>query len=254
MKKIINLFFILSVFYSGCINNGKRIKKGEYILTGNFINDSIPNGTIKFYDTLGKLQSIKNYKYGFLNGISFFYYPNGNIHNIINFEGGKELGYKLIYDTSGHLIYKTYFYYGKEIGPVYSFDNNNITEYSFNNFEDDILYFCSYDSNTNRYSYPSDKYLIKANTSVVSFNEKEGVNIFLYVFNPPKLKLSYSICYFNNLDNVIKSFPIPQTSFFYQGFFEKTADSLRLGILLNKYDSISNKEVVIIKYLKNSYP
>ena len=120
-----------------------------------------------------------------------------------------------------------------------------------------LINFLNDDSSTLRASEfkpKFDKYLIKVATTEVTFNGKDGVNVFLYILAPPKIKLSYQICDFNNNDSVIHSFSVPQSSFFYQGFFEKRGDSLKLGVLLNKYDSLSKKEEVIIKYLKTSYP
>lgn len=258
MRPFISIIFILFIIHSSCTYNNKKqkkIKKGEYTLVGNFINDSIPEGIIKFFDTKGNLHSIKKYNCGLLDGESIIYYSNGKLLSRVNYEEGKEMGFKSIYDSSGHLIYKSNFFYGQEIGSVYSYDTlKNVTEYSFNNFEDDLLYYCSYDSIGKTYTYPGDKFLIKANTSEVSVNGKDGVNVFLYIFNPPKLSLNYSIAYFNKNDSVMESFPILQSVFFYQDFYEKSTDNFKLGILLKKFDSLSKKEEIIIKYLKTSYP
>ena len=187
--------------------------------------------------------------------MSYTYYSNGKIQSSLRFEGNKEIGFKSIFDSLGHLIYKSNFFYGKEIGDVYAYDTfNTVTEYSFNNFEDDILYYSRYDPNSKKHSYPGDGYLIKATTTMVSVNGNDGTNVFLYLFRPPKLRLNYSIAYFNQRDSPLYIFPIVHSSFFYQGFFERKTENLKLGILVNKYDSFSKKEEVIIQYLKTSYP
>lgn len=204
LKRKIKYFIIIMALSASCTNKNseKTIRKGEFTLIGNFSSDLVPEGTIKFYDSLGNLRSVKNYKNGLLDGESYTYYSNGKSQSSLRFEGNKEMGFKSIFDSLGHLIYKSNFFYGKEIGEVYAFDTfNNVTEYSFNNFEDDILYYSKYDPDTKKYSYPGDSYLIKANTSMVSLNGHDGASVFLYLFRPPKLRLSYSIAYFNQKDS-----------------------------------------------------
>ena len=96
--------------------------------------------------------------------------------------------------------------------------------------------------------------MINANTSEIILNEVDKLSVFLYLYNPPKLRLNYKICYFNKNDSAVKQFDVKVSDFFYQGTFEKGNDSLRLGIMLNKYDSVTKKEEIIIKYLKSIYP
>ena len=258
MRPVSILYLLVMLFFNvGCGNSGSKVRKMKdgFILEGNFIDDSIPNGVIKFYNFNGKLHSIKKYERGVLNGESLIYFDNGSIYNMVTFENGKEIGYRQVYDTLSNLIYKSNFYYGREIGHVFSYDSaNNVLEYSFNNFEDEILYYCSYDTEKKRYVYPSNDHLIVANTSEATASGQHGINVFVYLFKPPKLRLNYSIVYLDKADSIVDAFPISSKSFFYINFFEKKSDSLKLAVMLNRYDTLSMNEEIIIKYLKMSYP
>ena len=56
MNLKLKLIFIILLINVGCNNsNEKKITRGEFVLFGNFIHDSIPDGTIKFYDKSGIL-------------------------------------------------------------------------------------------------------------------------------------------------------------------------------------------------------
>lgn len=259
MKPIFNLFiFILNLclFISACSEKKERtIHKGDYDLTGNFIKDTILDGAIKFYDTAKKLVAIRWYSNGILNGNSMSYYRNGNIHDSSFFINNNKNGFNYIFDSLGHLVYKANYYYGKQIGPVFTYNmSNEILEYSFNNFEDDILYYYSYDTLNKKANYPDDKYLIKVNTTETIEDGHEGVKVFLYIFNPPHLKLTYKICQFDLENTLVDSTIITKNKFYYEKFYKKTNDTLRLTLMLNKYDSLAHKEIVIAEHLKTSYP
>ena len=252
MKTLLILLFIIA----GCKSNKeKKIHKGEFDLVGTFINDTILNGNIKFYDKFKRMVAIREYSNGMLNGKSISYYTNGNIHNSCFYVADKQTGYDYIYDSLGHLVYKSNFYFGKQIGHIYSYSQSNIIiEYSFNNFEGNILYYYSYDTVAKREYYPNDKFLIKVGTTEATEDENEGVNVFLYLFSPPHLRLNYKVCYFNFENKVVDSFIVPKNNFYFEHFYKNPTCNLKLGIMLNKYDSLSQKEIVIVEQLKTSYP
>jgi|694.fasta_scaffold56833_4 hypothetical protein len=255
MKQILFGLIIFFWFQSCKANKEKRIHIGDFDLVGNFVSDTVPNGTIKFYDTLNKLVAIRNYTRGVLNGNSMGYYNNGNVHDSSFFIYDFKNGYDYLFDSLGYLKYKANYFFGKQIGPVYTYDRlKNVIEYSFNNFEDDILYYYQYDTVIKKANYPDDKFLIKASTSEYIRDGQEGVKIFLYLFQPPHLKLSYKICHFNKANNVVDSFIVPMNNFYFEKFYKLPPDSLKIGILINKYDSLSKKEIVIMEQLKTTYP
>ena len=154
----------------------------------------------------------------------------------------------------GNLNYKANYFYGKQIGPIFTYSGSKIIEYSFNNFEDNILYYYSYDTINEKEFYANEKFLIKASTSEIIQDGKDGIKVFLYIFNPPQLRLNYKICYFDLGNRIIDSFVVPTNDFYYEHFFEKPKTNCNLGILLNKFDSSLKKESVILEYLKSSYP
>ncbi|MFN0082451.1 MAG: toxin-antitoxin system YwqK family antitoxin [Ferruginibacter sp.] len=255
MKNILIGVILIFLTESCDYNNEIRISKGDFDLVGNFINDTIPNGLIKFYDKYNKLAAIRNYKNGLPDGISINYFQNGFVNDSCNYLNGYQNGFNCIYDSLGNLTKRTYYIYGKQIGPVYTYNSSNlITEYSFNNFENDILYYYSYDSNTKKEYFPNDKFLLKATTEEITSNGEDGINVFLYLIQPPHLKLNYKICHFNKMDKVVDSFNLPTNNFYFEKFYKIPPDSLKIGILINKYDSTTKKEVVIIEQLKTSYP
>jgi antitoxin component YwqK of YwqJK toxin-antitoxin module len=65
--------------FSSCDNKKiKRVIVDDVIAEGEISNDTVFNGTIKFYDTgTGKLVETANYKAGILDGERTTYYDNG---------------------------------------------------------------------------------------------------------------------------------------------------------------------------------
>ena len=255
VSKHIVLALTICHFLLGCFGNKeKTIHKGDFDLVGHFMNDTILNGAVKFYDKSQKLVAIRTYSNDILNGYSTTYHSNGNTHDSVIFINNSEIGFNYIFDSLGHLIYKANYFYGKQMGPVFTYSANKIVEYSFNNFEGDILYFYSYDTATKKEYYPSDKFLIKAGTTEVSVNGKDGITIFLYIFTPPHLRLKYKICQLDFENKIVDSLIIPQSKFYYETFYNKPGNNSKLAIVVNKYDSLTQKENVIMEYLKTSYP
>lgn len=251
---------IVSLILCSCSDNNiirfKEQKKDSTVLSGTFIYDSIPHGIVKTYNFNNRIISIENYRYGVLEGeAKYFYEQNGIIKVKTNFESGMQSGFKYTYNSTGKLLSKTNYFFGKGIGPYMSFDTSgNIFEYTFLNFENDMLYFCSFDKKNNAYTYPSEAYLIKATTEPRLVDGKNMLYIFLYLLNPPKLKLEYRICSTDENDSLITLKQVFSNNFYYEYYFTlKNADQ-KVAIVLDKYDSLTQKKSVIIKYLKTSYP
>lgn len=235
----------------------KKVKKGLNTLSGKYINDTIPHGIIETFDALGHIVSKENYKYGVLDGEAVYYYKErGTIKVKANFVNGLQAGMKYAYDSSGNLINAVNYYFDKEIGSDFSYDSlGMITEYSFQNFETDMLYYCYFDNKSKKYVYPSDAYLIKAKTQIVLINNKdEMLSIFLYLLNPPKLRLEYRICVSNEKDSLLTVKQAPSDNFYYEYSLRLRDNKQKVAIVLDRYDSALQKKMIIIKYLKTTYP
>lgn len=254
------VILVLSFFFFSCSNENpvqfKKIKKGTTLLSGTFINDTIPHGRIEIFDEQNRIISIKNYKFGMLDGESTYYYSNtGRIKIRTNYIMNQQTGYKITYDSSGNLISKTNYYFNKQIGPDYSYDSSGrVCEYSFLNFENNMLYFCSLDKKKNTYIYPSDAYLIKATTEPLSIDGKDKLYIFLYLPNPPKLRLTYSICATNEKDSLITVKEVPSSNFYYEYYLTLRDNKQKVAIVLDKYDSSLQKRIIVRENVKTSYP
>lgn len=255
----LSLFITLIIFHSCSENNSTRIKeqkKDSKILSGSFINDTTPHGTIKTFDSNGRSIAIENFYYGKLEGEAIYYYEKtGTIKIKTTFRGGIQSGFKYTFDSLGKLLSKANYYFGKEIGPDILYDSiGNVSEYSFQNFENAILYYCYFEKSKNKYTYPSDTYLIHTTTELITINNKGKLYIFLYLLNPPKLSLQYRICTTDKNDSLITVKEILSDNFFYEYYLTLSNDQQKVAIVLDKYDSLTQKKSIIVKYLKTSYP
>src|SRR4051794_12941420 len=115
------VLFLISFYFFSCENKEKniRIKRGDYILTGHAIDDSILTGTINYYDSSNLLTSQVTYYNNYKQGLAINYYANGIKQDEVNYSLGKMNGYHLSFDSTGDIAYEDYYYYGKQIGPVY---------------------------------------------------------------------------------------------------------------------------------------
>jgi len=85
-------------------------------------------------------------------------------------------------------------------------------------------------------------------------NGKDRLDIFLYIINPPKLRLKYIICATDNKSSLITIKKVPADNFFYEHFLDLKSIKQKVAIVVNKYDSTMQEKRVIIKYLKTAYP
>lgn len=254
------VFVLLTAILSSCSDTSRgrfvEIKRGSLTLVGSFVNDTVPHGLVNTFNSLRQLVSKENFQHGILNGEAIYYHEkSGNIKVKTNFIGGVQSGVKFSYDSLGRLLSKTNYYYGKEIGPDFTYESTGeLSEYSFVNFENEILYYCSFDKQENMYKYPSDSYLMRVTTEPVTIDNSEKLHIFLYLFNPPKLRLEYRICSINEADSLITLKSVPSDNFYYEHYLTLRNAQEKIALVVDKYDSIQEKKTVIIKQLKTSYP
>src|SRR5690348_13972875 len=110
--KFFSLLFLLSIL--SCNDDSKIAKHhvGKFLVEGHFLNDTIMDGRMKYYDESGKLISRINYQKGIKQGISVNYYLNGNVYDSVNFDQGFKNGFHYIYDSTGKLEYFDFYLRG----------------------------------------------------------------------------------------------------------------------------------------------
>lgn len=245
----IYLYILIHFFLFGCKEKVEVIFDGQYKIIGDIRHDSIWEGEMKFYDLDNRLVAKKNYRNNVLMGPSLRYNIEGIVIDSVNFIEGKKTGLEYVYNDAGEIIQIQNFFSGKEIGSTYTFDKGKIIEYSFNNFENKVLYYSSFDSKTREYYFPDDIYLANASIHSVTIDGKYGVNIFLYLILPPKLRLNHCIYKYDSLNNVIDSSIVPHKGFYFEKFFPVENNEQKFAIHIHKYDSLLKKETIIVKNL-----
>jgi antitoxin component YwqK of YwqJK toxin-antitoxin module len=155
--KNINLYFLplLTILFS-CTQ--KRVDNKSYIITKdglgniqseiNYINDTIVNGTAKYYYKNGKLNDEINYVNGLKNGIHKHYSEDGVLESVINFKNGLQDGYAYWYFKNGKVESKSFWLKGKSFGDAYYYYSSGLLEsYRSFDFQEHNRYLIKYDSN-----------------------------------------------------------------------------------------------------------
>lgn len=254
-KTFFYIIIITRLVFLSCKEKNREIYDGEYRIVGKINTDSVWNGEMRFYDIKSnKLTAMRTYKDGILTGPSIRYNDEGKVIDSVSFTLNKKMGYNYVYDNSGQLLQKVNFFYGRQIGATYTFEDSNIIEYSFQNFENNILYFYSFDPKIGEHYFADDSYLANSSVSECTIDGVEGISIFTYLITPPKIKISHCIYRYDSLNHIIDSFKIPHNNFYFEKFFPIKNKNENFVISINKYDSVKQKETVIINKLKSQYP
>lgn len=256
MGRLICIFICFSISIVGCISKEKmkRISVGEYDMEGEFINDSIPNGLIKYYlPKTNILVASKEFVNGILNGKSTNYHES-RVIQIVNFKFGSENGFGYIFDSSNSfLIQKSYYLMGKRIGPSYSYDSiGNLMSFEFKNFENEVLFSVDCNSIAGKcYSDDLEK-LENLNVNESIFNNERRLRVFLYLIYPPKNEVSYQFKYFDKFEKVLDSISIPkrEAQIYWEQYLSYPTDGQKLALVVNRYDSVIKKSQTMITYIE----
>lgn len=252
--KIYGLIAIVTFFLS-CKVNRKEFFDGEYRIIGQTKQDSIWDGPMEFYDLLSnKLVAVRTYKDGLLSGPSVRYNDSGRIIDSANFIIGRQAGYNYVYNDAGQILQKKNFFYGRHIGDSYTYKNGDVIEYTFENFENKILYYYSYDPKTKEYYFADDDYFLNSFSNEVTVDGVDGVTIFTYVIVPPKLRMKYRIYKYDALNRVTDSCILPFNNFYFEKFFPVKSDKEIFEVHINKYDSVHKTETLIVNKIKTHFP
>jgi hypothetical protein len=186
---------VLIGLFSRCMENKDRDGRREidnYLAEGKFLNDSVPDGEVKFYDKQGKYLMAKSvYLNGKKNGLTINYFENGKIKDSLFFSEDIPNGPSYFYDSLVELSFSMYHFYGLTLGPIVYYQNGKPNRYYFTDFENNYLMECKYDSSENCtfFSYNNQPII----SEVLDVQRKHKIRLLYYLPNPPNFAVSYSI-------------------------------------------------------------
>jgi antitoxin component YwqK of YwqJK toxin-antitoxin module len=173
-------------------NKVTTIRKGNEIIKGQIVNDSIFHDTIYYYDLQRNLTAKKYFTNGIQDGIAIDYYENNNPMIISNFNDGLKNGFNSFYKENGKCFYRDFYYYGLPVGPAIYYKENEVPErYFFISLENRTLVIIDYNK------WVGVTNLVESLINFTSEIQQEGsqkeVSILLYLIRPPKIRLDYSV-------------------------------------------------------------
>lgn len=248
-------YLILFLLVLGCKEKSrfnKSIQRGDLIITGHFLNDTILDDTISYSILDGKLIRKEFYVNGKQNGWQIMFYSNRSIKAYELFENGLKNGDSYYFDTLGRLVYSDFSYYNLTVGPVIFYDTSgNPNKYFFSNLQNEDLLVIDYKNWKGVSSIVSS--CINFTSNKIKLEDgSSGIQIILYMINPPRLSFEYSVVK-SKLNNADKGFTTLQTvkkDFPFKVLELPLLDSLEeYSIMLTVYDSLINKKTVIYKSL-----
>ncbi len=254
MKKIVAIVLIGVLVISCTQEEDSRkyvntiIESNGILIKGKMSSDSLFDGRVDYFirDTLVAFRTFQN---GAANGKSVSYYPNGVIKQLSNELNGKVDGVSLLFNQEGNILRSQFYFQGRLMGPQVVYDSNgNASNYEFLNFENDVI--CGINYSLKNVTIQNGKLLYPTFTNL-NIDGNDFTRIFLYLFNPPKLKCVYSICTVDdangsNLDVIEK---IDSDSFFYERDYPVIINKYYC-VKVDVYDSLNASEKVFIEVFK----
>src|SRR5882672_12013545 len=136
------IFFTIIIITMSCRNDieNSKHKVGPFLVEGHFIDDSVMDGEMKYYNSMAKLVTVINYQKGIKHGASINYYLNGKTYDSIFFYYGLKDGFHYIYDSTGKLSYIDFYSKGHNFGPQFYYSNGKLEKYYYNEFEKEPIY------------------------------------------------------------------------------------------------------------------
>lgn len=256
-KELFNITISIILFIMiGCnTESPKKIRAGNFEMEGIFLDDSIPDGIIKYYElSTGNLIGSKEFIKGVLNGKANNYY-NSQIIQTINYKNGIESGFAELFDSSkGYLKRKDFYYYGRKVGPSFIFDNKgSLLSYDFTSFENKVVYSVERDSISEHYYSDPIESLETISVNEAIFNGEKRLRVFFYLIYPPKTRVDYEVVYLDKVENKIDSLLIPNaaSNFYWEGYLKYPAMDQKAAIQIRRYDSLSNKNQIMLTFLES---
>jgi hypothetical protein len=247
-----NYFIFSIIFFFSCKEEGMKksvtIRRGDTILKGNIINDTLFNDTIKYYNLNNDLVSVKVFKNGKEDGISTDFYSNGRPMIVASYSNGLKNGLNVYYDSLGKCFYKDFYYYNLIVGPILYFDKEGKPKrYFFSNLQNETLLQIDYEKwNGIRDIYSN---CINFTSNTLRQDSTKEIILFLYIIDPPKLSFRYSIFKkkkasesgFVEIKEIKSNLPFAQIT------LPVLPDDEQYSVGVNIYDSIFKKRSIIYK-------
>lgn len=113
MKHSLIIAFFLTMLFACSSRHNKIIesypdgkKKSEFIYRkeGDIIGDSLINGQLSLFDSLGNLAQTDDYAGGKLNGKEIWYYPDGKIWRLTTLRNDSAVGFEYVFDENGDTL------------------------------------------------------------------------------------------------------------------------------------------------------
>lgn len=198
MDNKVQLILGLVLILTGCnhsnenqTNYSKKVIKGNGFVEAFFINDSIIEGEASYYDEMGQLERKTMFKKGKKEGVALEYYSNGQVRDSVNYCYDLKNGPHYVFDSLKKFVYQDYYFFGKLIGGKTRFKNGFVDNFTFSNFENTTLFYCTYDSigSINRFGGE----VINAYPFSSKLNGFQAIGVFSYLIYPPTVNVTYSL-------------------------------------------------------------
>jgi hypothetical protein len=230
--------------------NNVTIKKGDVIIKGDIINDTLFNDTIKYYDLNNELTGVKFFKNGKEEGRSIDFYSHDRPMIITSYSNGIKNGYNEYFDTSGKRIYRDFYYYDLIVGPIIYYDKlERPKRYFFSNLQNETLLHIDYEKWNGIKDVISDCINFTSNT--IRGDTTKETNLLLYLISPPRLSFAYSIFKKKKVSDAgfIEIKQVKSDQPFIQITLPNLPQDEHYAVGLNVYDSILNKQTIVYKDL-----
>ncbi|HYJ64253.1 MAG TPA: hypothetical protein VEV62_10950, partial [Parafilimonas sp.] len=119
MKKVALMAFILFAIIDCSNHEIKKKKIGNDLVEARFIDDTLIDGTAKFFDMNGNIESKANFLRGLKNGYAVNYYKNGVMKDSMYYINNLLNGFFYSFDSLGVLLFKGNYFHGLSVGDQY---------------------------------------------------------------------------------------------------------------------------------------
>jgi len=246
------LVYFCSIFLIACNNDDKRkfisVKKGQTVMKGVAIRDSIFDDTVFYYNEDDKLLRKELFENGKVNGISINYYENGNPMIVEYYANGLKNGLSIYFDSLGLIKYKGFYYYDLAVGPIiYFHEDQQPKRYFFTNLQNETLLDITYEGWKGVESI-----LEKTINFTSNYQQRDSIDelsLLIYLINPPKFSFEYLILKKKkNLENDFSEvMKLSNDMPFKNLILEQLPLDENYTVGLTIYDSLQKRKVVVYK-------
>jgi antitoxin component YwqK of YwqJK toxin-antitoxin module len=241
----------LTILLISC-NNKKDVQKkrvGDKIIETNFVEDSLFDGPTKYYNVDGQLESLIYYSKGKKNGFGINFYNNGKVHDSSTYLNGVKNGWHFVYDSTGELSFKDYFFYDLKVGEEIFYKHGKPSEFNFSNFERKRIFSCGYDSLGIAGTSGN---ILNVSTYGVYINNIRQQGIFVYLIQPPDIRVNYSLGLINERTNEKNELlKLKNTTFFKDTALTIPKEGWKYYVAAHYNDTANKFEKIFLNIIEN---